>query len=301
MDYVRAQESPQSKGSVWHREHSDEFADNRPSDVSLKSPTQDETRPFRRVRSPSRPRAWTSSSYKPRTGGGFYRPRDEQSFRKPGVGLQRYHHLSHGPYFHRRDYLQAKMKHTSQRDRETEREREKTKQRDKEREREREKEQDWEQKSEQRSEQRQGTETSSPPKESAATWGPLFPRSISSRDKEKQFTVSQESERNQSRERDHKGGKGKERSRDRELSSTVSQAAARNRAIQQKRREIEEVYHQDCETFSVVARMLIAKDPSLESPIQSSLQQNLREIGLRCVEAMEKFIEEYDSREPSTH
>lgn len=51
--------------------------------------------------------------------------------------------------------------------------------------------------------------------------------------------------------------------------------------------------------FGFVVKMLIKKDPSLERPIQSSLQQNLRDIGKRCVEAMEKFIEDYDSREPS--
>lgn len=49
--------------------------------------------------------------------------------------------------------------------------------------------------------------------------------------------------------------------------------------------------------FGLVVKMLIAKDPSLEIPIQASLQQNLRDIGARCVEAMEKFIKDYDSRE----
>lgn len=47
--------------------------------------------------------------------------------------------------------------------------------------------------------------------------------------------------------------------------------------------------------FGLVAKMLIEKDPALERPIQSSLQENLRDIGKRCVEAMEKFIEDYDS------
>lgn len=52
-----------------------------------------------------------------------------------------------------------------------------------------------------------------------------------------------QSDRNQSRERDHRGTKSKERewSRDRELPSTASQTATRDRAIQQKRREIDEV------------------------------------------------------------
>ncbi|KAM4738334.1 uncharacterized protein FYW61_005515 [Anableps anableps] len=57
------------------------------------------------------------------------------------------------------------------------------------------------------------------------------------------------------------------------------------------------VYYQECEMFGLVAKMLIAKDPSLERPIQSSLQENLRDIGKRCVDAMERFIEDYDSRE----
>lgn len=54
-----------------------------------------------------------------------------------------------------------------------------------------------------------------------------------------------QSDRNLSGERDHRGAKSKERerSRDGELPSTVSQTVARDRAIQQKRREIDEVEH----------------------------------------------------------
>ncbi|KAJ8369734.1 hypothetical protein SKAU_G00097620 [Synaphobranchus kaupii] len=80
------------------------------------------------------------------------------------------------------------------------------------------------------------------------------------------------------------------------LPSSVTRVAARNLAIQQKRREIEEVYKQDCDTVGIVVKMLISKDPSLEQLIQASLQENLREIGLRCVEAMERFIQDYDSQ-----
>ncbi|XP_056279729.1 uncharacterized protein LOC130199902 isoform X2 [Pseudoliparis swirei] len=58
------------------------------------------------------------------------------------------------------------------------------------------------------------------------------------------------------------------------------------------------VYYQECEMFGLVAKMLIAKDPTLERSIQSALQENLRDIGKRCVAAMEKFIEDYDGREP---
>lgn len=57
------------------------------------------------------------------------------------------------------------------------------------------------------------------------------------------------------------------------------------------------MYYQECEMFGLVVKMLIAKDPSLKIPIQASLQQNLRDIGARCVEAMEKFINDYDLRE----
>ncbi|CAM4713117.1 unnamed protein product [Leuciscus chuanchicus] len=89
------------------------------------------------------------------------------------------------------------------------------------------------------------------------------------------------------------------------LPFTVSQkaskrSAARNRAIQKKQEQIEEVYRQDCDTFGMVVKMLVSKDPSLEKPIQLSLHENLRDIGTRCIKAMEQFIQEYDSREPDT-
>lgn len=147
-----------------------------------------------------------------------------------------------------------------------------------------------------RYEQRESTDGSSPSKQNTSR--PVLPRSTSSRDKDMQITVFQ-NERTQSRERDHRATKSKERarSRDGELPLTASQTAARDRAIQQKRREIDEVYYQECEMFGLVAKMLIAKDPSLERSIQSSLQENLRDIGKRCVDAMERFIEDYDSRE----
>ncbi|XP_016362586.1 uncharacterized protein LOC107704214 isoform X2 [Sinocyclocheilus anshuiensis] len=60
------------------------------------------------------------------------------------------------------------------------------------------------------------------------------------------------------------------------------------------------VYRQDCDTFGMVVKMLVAKDPSLEKPIQLSLRENLRDIGMRCIKAMEQFIHEYDSRELDT-
>ncbi|KAM6924848.1 periphilin-1-like [Xenentodon cancila] len=120
---------------------------------------------------------------------------------------------------------------------------------------------------------------------------------IKAASRQQNLTVCQ-SDSNQSSEREHRATKSKdrERSRDVELPLTASRTVARDRAIQQKRREIDEVYYQECELFGLVAKLLISKDPSLERPIQSSLQENLRDIGKRCVEAMEKFIEDYDSR-----
>ncbi|XP_059190063.1 periphilin-1 [Centropristis striata] len=278
MDLARPQETPQNKGSMSrHREHSDESVDKRPTD-SAASPTQDKSRVIRRVRSPSRPRAWLSKSYKPKFPGGFYKPRfprDDHSFYKPGFAHHKYHHFNPRGYFHRRDHFPSKFHHIALREREREKEKEK-----------------------ERYEKRESTDGGSPSKSN--TTRPSFSRSSSSRDKDMKF-IDSKSDRNQSRERDHRGSKSKERerSRDRELPSTASQTALRDRAIQQKRKEIDEVYYQECEMFGLVAKMLIAKDPTLERPIQSALQENLRDIGKRCVEGMEKFIEEYDSREPS--
>ncbi|CAL1605587.1 unnamed protein product [Knipowitschia caucasica] len=122
----------------------------------------------------------------------------------------------------------------------------------------------------------------------------VFPsRSSSSRDKDQ--SSGPKSDKSQSRERDQRGP----RSRDPDTHQSAAKQAARERAIQKKRKEIDEVYFKDCEMFGLVVKMLIEKDPSLEIPIQESLRQNLRDIGARCVQAMEKFIEDYDSREKS--
>ncbi|XP_025064006.1 periphilin-1 isoform X3 [Alligator mississippiensis] len=56
-----------------------------------------------------------------------------------------------------------------------------------------------------------------------------------------------------------------------------------------------DVYRQDCETFGMVVKMLIDKDPSLEKSIQFALRQNLHEIGERCIEELKHFIAEYDA------
>ncbi|XP_055973865.1 periphilin-1 isoform X1 [Sorex fumeus] len=74
-----------------------------------------------------------------------------------------------------------------------------------------------------------------------------------------------------------------------------SQLSSRSKAIASKTKEIEQVYRQDCETFGMVVKMLIEKDPSLEKSIQFALRQNLHEIGERCVEELKHFIAEYDT------
>uniref|UniRef100_A0A8C8ZWU8 Periphilin-1 C-terminal domain-containing protein n=1 Tax=Prolemur simus TaxID=1328070 RepID=A0A8C8ZWU8_PROSS len=63
-----------------------------------------------------------------------------------------------------------------------------------------------------------------------------------------------------------------------------SQLTSRSKAIASKTKEIEQVYRQDCETFGMVVKMLIEKDPSLEKSIQFALRQNLHEIGERCIQ-----------------
>ncbi|KAF6730433.1 Periphilin-1 [Oryzias melastigma] len=249
---------------------------------------QDEKRPIRRVRSPSRPRAWhLPNIHKPRIGRGFYKPhfsRDDHSFYRGG---HKYHYFKPRLGIYRKDYHPPKPHRVPVRE-EDERE-------DMERQREKEKVKD--ERGKEQYDLRESIERNSPTRPSS-TPRPVLPRATSSRDKDVQFTVSL-SDRHQSSERDHRASKSKDRewSRDMELPLTASQTAARDRAIQQKRREIDEVYYQECEIFSLVVKMLIAKDPSLEGPIQSALQENLRDIGKRCVVAMKKFIEEYDSRD----
>ncbi|KAM6425012.1 periphilin-1 isoform 2-T2 [Rhynochetos jubatus] len=73
------------------------------------------------------------------------------------------------------------------------------------------------------------------------------------------------------------------------------QLLCRSKAIATKTKEIEQVYRQDCETFGMVVKMLIDKDPSLEKSIQFALRQNLHEIGERCIEELKHFIAQYDA------
>lgn len=68
----------------------------------------------------------------------------------------------------------------------------------------------------------------------------------------------------------------------------------RAQAIAAKARDIEKVYRQDCETFGMVVKMLVAKDSSLEKQLQVPLRENLGEIRERCLEDLKHFIAELD-------
>ncbi|XP_068611648.1 periphilin-1 [Brachionichthys hirsutus] len=65
-------------------------------------------------------------------------------------------------------------------------------------------------------------------------------------------------------------------------------------AISGKAQEIEKVYRQDCETFGMVVKMLVAKDPNLEKQLQVPLRENLGELRERCLEDLKHFISELD-------
>ncbi|ERE65061.1 periphilin-1-like protein, partial [Cricetulus griseus] len=77
-----------------------------------------------------------------------------------------------------------------------------------------------------------------------------------------------------------------------------SQLSSRSKAIASKSKEIEQAYRQDFETFGMVVKMLVEKEPSLENSIQFALRQNLQEMGERCVEELKRFITEYDNSTP---
>ncbi|XP_072305780.1 uncharacterized protein [Eucyclogobius newberryi] len=217
-------------------------------------------RPIRRVRSPSRPRAWLSHSYKPKLSGKFHKfGREDHDVQKFGFRNNQRHNkfkskfnFNHGAPYNAHASAERGGRH----------------------------------------EERTSGEDQSQAKQNSVR---VFqPRSTSSRDKDQRS--DSKSDKSQSRERDHKGNRSREPETHK---STAKETATRDRAIQRKRKEIDEVYYQECEMFGLVVKMLIAKDPSLEIPIQTSLQQNLRDIGARCVQAMEKFIEDYDTRQLS--
>lgn len=70
--------------------------------------------------------------------------------------------------------------------------------------------------------------------------------------------------------------------------------ARRLEAIKAKALEIEKHYRQDCETFRTVVKMLVDKEPSLDTLLQSPLDKNLLEIKQRCLDGLRDFVKELD-------
>ncbi|XP_072528279.1 uncharacterized protein [Salminus brasiliensis] len=66
----------------------------------------------------------------------------------------------------------------------------------------------------------------------------------------------------------------------------------RAHAIANKALEIEKLYRQDCETFGMVVKMLVAKQPTLEKQLETALKKNLIEIKEQCLEDLRHFISE---------
>lgn len=55
-----------------------------------------------------------------------------------------------------------------------------------------------------------------------------------------------------------------------------------------------QLYTQDCETFRTVVKMLVAKEPKLDSLLQAPLDENLMEIKQRCLDDLRRFVKEQD-------
>ncbi|PAA64321.1 hypothetical protein BOX15_Mlig022724g1, partial [Macrostomum lignano] len=61
------------------------------------------------------------------------------------------------------------------------------------------------------------------------------------------------------------------------------------RLVRAKKAELERAYRQDCDTFAVVAKVLVSKNSSLEGPVRDALREALRDIGQHCVEELREF------------
>ncbi|XP_058502137.1 periphilin-1-like isoform X2 [Solea solea] len=70
--------------------------------------------------------------------------------------------------------------------------------------------------------------------------------------------------------------------------------ALRLEAIKAKALEIEKHYRLDCETFRMVVKMLVAKEPSLDNLLQAPLDENLLEIKQRCLDSLRHFVKDLD-------
>lgn len=62
-----------------------------------------------------------------------------------------------------------------------------------------------------------------------------------------------------------------------------------------------QLYKQDCETFGIVLKMLISKDPTLEPMLLSVLHKNLAETGEEYLENLGQLISEVDALVKPNH
>ncbi|XP_073398599.1 uncharacterized protein [Dendrobates tinctorius] len=63
-----------------------------------------------------------------------------------------------------------------------------------------------------------------------------------------------------------------------------------------RKEQIELAFAQDCKTFAFVASTLLKKDPSIEAAVTSALHSSLQEMAGLCVQELNNFIDQYDSR-----
>lgn len=167
-------------------------------------------RAIRRVRSPSRPRTWVPRSYKQKAAGKFNKFGREDHVHKPGFNNnQGRPHFNKKFFFNRRERFRQQQQQQQQQRAAADRNRDK-------------------------GYKKKSGEGNSLSQQNSVR---LFqPRSTSSRDQDRRS--GSKSDKSQSRERDHGGSRSREK--ESELSS-AKQAAARERAIQKKRKEIDQV------------------------------------------------------------
>ncbi|XP_063761955.1 periphilin-1 isoform X1 [Eleginops maclovinus] len=134
-------------------------------------------------------------------------------------------------------------------------------------------------------------------------WGALYPQQIGHETLDKIPGLSREGSPHSAisiKEDNHAPEKDREEplvtpvQEENQMLATGNFQERRALAISGKAQEIEKVYRQDCETFGMVVKMLVAKDPNLEKQLQVPLRENLGEIRERCLEDFKHFINELD-------
>ncbi|XP_069612488.1 periphilin-1-like [Ranitomeya imitator] len=70
----------------------------------------------------------------------------------------------------------------------------------------------------------------------------------------------------------------------------------RSAFILARKEQIEVAFAQDCKTFAFVASTLLKKDPSIQAAVRSALHSSLQEMAGLCVQELNNFIDQYDSK-----